>query len=435
MNERFQIGDNIGDYRIVGFIGMGGMGEVYHAVHNKLGRNVAVKVLGRGSELNESFKKRFINEARLQASLHHPNIATLYDFQEAGNQLYIFMEFVDGECLGNLIEGRAMAVEDACRTFKPIVEAIAYVHANGIVHRDIKDQNIKMTAAGTPKLLDFGIAKDASSLNLTSVGGVIGTPHYLAPEQLIGQPSTSQTDIWALGILLYKMLTGKVPFDAEDLFTLNMQIKAADYTAVERHNKAVPREVVAIIDRTLQREPSARYQTADELLKDVAAFIARRYPQASAPHKPSSSPAGSSSVNRKPILLAAAAALIVLFVGALAGLAYWALRDSGQPGQANSVAAQRTPAANSRNTNPAISSATPAKTGAKPNTIRVDVIEGKAQILRNGQIIGTTPLDIEMQGGEKINLTLQRDGYKDKDVLIEPTVGKKIYTYALIPKN
>ena len=196
MSKRLNIGEMIGEYRVTGFLGAGGMGEVYAGVHEKLGRPAAIKVLGAAAN-DPTFKSRFFNEARLQANLHHPHIAALYDFQETGDQLLIFMEMVDGESLEDLVSRRAFTVEDALKVFVPICEAIGYIHQHGILHRDIKSQNVKLTSGGQAKLLDFGIAKDSSDQHgLTQTGGVIGTPHYLAPEQLDGKPASPQTDIW-----------------------------------------------------------------------------------------------------------------------------------------------------------------------------------------------------------------------------------------------
>nr|MDQ3041818.1 serine/threonine protein kinase [Acidobacteriota bacterium] len=171
--QRFQTNEMIGDYRVTQFLGAGGMGEVYLGVHAKIGRSAAIKVLN-NTAADASFTTRFLNEARVQSSLQHPNVATLYDFQEIGDQLFIFMEFVDGESLEDLITRRAFTVEDALITFQSICEAIAFIHRHGIIHRDIKSQNIKLTAGGAVKLLDFGIAKDSVSHSMTQTGGVIG---------------------------------------------------------------------------------------------------------------------------------------------------------------------------------------------------------------------------------------------------------------------
>ncbi len=172
----------IGDYRIVGFLGAGGMGSVYHGIHTKIDRPAAIKVLS-SPAAGSTFKERFFNEARVQSSLHHPNIATLFDFQESPSrdELYIVMEYVDGETLDALIDRKYFAVEDALVTFKSICEAVKFIHENNIVHRDIKPQNIKISSKGTVKMLDFGIAKDAVSSGLTRVGGIVGTPNYLVP--------------------------------------------------------------------------------------------------------------------------------------------------------------------------------------------------------------------------------------------------------------
>ncbi len=228
-------------------------------------------------DLDKDYKERFLNEARLQASLHHPNIATLYDFQELGNELLIFMEFVNGDGLDSLIENKFFSIEESLKVFESIVGAIAYIHEHGIIHRDIKTDNVKLTANGIPKLLDFGIAKDSSSQNLTQVGGVIGTPNYLAPEQIQGHPASEQTDIWSLGVLLYKMLTGRVPFESDLFDTLLTQIRKGNYEAPENFNSAIPKVVSEIVRKCLAKEVHQRYQTAEELLRDVKRVLSERY--------------------------------------------------------------------------------------------------------------------------------------------------------------
>ncbi|HVQ37774.1 MAG TPA: serine/threonine-protein kinase, partial [Pyrinomonadaceae bacterium] len=175
MRSGVLLNTSIGDYRLVDFVGAGGMGEVYRAIHLKLGRVVAIKVLSQGDRTPHLIE-RFNNEARLHARLHHPRIATLHDFIEASGQMCIVMEYVDGQSLDEHIRfaGR-MAAPDALRIFRGIVEGVAYIHSNGIIHRDIKSNNIKITAGGEVKLLDFGIARADSSPKLTVVGDVVGT--------------------------------------------------------------------------------------------------------------------------------------------------------------------------------------------------------------------------------------------------------------------
>lgn len=430
MYKRFQINDRIGDYRVLGFIGQGGMGEVYHAVHEKLNRSVAVKVLGGSVGFDREYKTRFLNEARLQASLHHPNIATLYDFQEFGNELLIFMEFINGDSLDSLIEAKYFSIEESLKVFESIVEAISYIHQHGIIHRDIKTDNVKLTADGVPKLLDFGIAKDSSSQNLTQVGGVIGTPNYLAPEQLEGRMATEQTDVWALGVLLYKMLTGKVPFESDYFDTLLSQIRIGKFEAPETLNSAVPKVVADIVRKCLARDLSQRYQTAQDLLKDVRQVLKRRYG--------TETYLGKIQTNGSfPIAKVGAAAGLVLFFLILVAIGIWAISDP------SGTVEVKTPVKTTDNQNQNVSTErkdTPIAQTEKKNesinkrTVRIDAVGGSAEVWRNGQKIGTTPLDLEIGEKEIVPLKLKRQGSTDTDVSVEATVGKKVYTYSLASK-
>ncbi|HET9530972.1 MAG TPA: serine/threonine-protein kinase, partial [Blastocatellia bacterium] len=259
----------IGEYRIVGTIGQGGMGEVYRAVHNKIGRVAAVKVLSQATRSPE-FVERFLNEARIQASLQHPNIATLYDFLEFNNQPCIIMEFVEGQTLNEYIASRgALHLAEAVPIFRALSDALAYVHARGIIHRDIKSNNIKITPSGQVKLLDFGIAKSGTSPSLTVAGGFVGTLQYVSPEQFTGGIADARSDVWALGVLLYEMVTGRLPFDATTIGGLYEQINRAAYTPPSSVVANLPREIEAIIARCIRRNPAERYQTAGQLLQDV----------------------------------------------------------------------------------------------------------------------------------------------------------------------
>lgn len=448
MNRQLQNGERIGDYTIQGFIGAGGMGEVYYAVHEKLNRPAAIKILTGMSSLNQSFKTRFFNEARLQASIHHPNIAALYDFQERGDRLFIFMEYVDGECLEDLIERRVFSVEDSLRVFAEICEAVAYIHANGIVHRDIKALNIKLTASGMAKLLDFGIAKDAYSHNLTHTGKIIGTPHYLAPEQLEGAPASPQTDVWALGILLYKMLTNNLPFDTDSLEGLRGQISKARFNPPEEFNPAVPQSVARLVQKCLCKETAKRYKTADELLTDVGRILEKEYGIISNSNFGKkffgfAAKSGSASGNfeardefsRQPansflIRTAVAGSLSVLVLFAAAGIGIWALTGNGDEKKPQIVSGQN---AAPQNGNKPRSVLQPTVSSAEPKRVRIDVIDGKAEVIRNDTIVGSTPFDLEATEGERIGLTLRRAGFQDKNVQIEVTNHKKVYTFTLAP--
>jgi serine/threonine protein kinase len=443
MQKRFQVNDLIGEYRVTSFLGEGGMGEVYLGVHEKLGRRAAIKIL-HAAAADPTFKQRFFNEARLQANLHHPNIATLYDFQEQGDELLIFMEFVDGESLEDLIERRSFSVEESLTAFASLCEAVGYIHQNGVIHRDIKSQNIKLTSSGTVKLLDFGIAKDAASHGLTQAGGVIGTPSYLSPEQLKGEAATPQADVWALGVLLYEMLTGTLPFKGNTLGGLVHKITTGEFTPPENINPAVPRDVANIVRKCLKKDAGARFRSVDELLtvvrstldqrqaKDVGATLKQTFgfkPAASAGLASDADTAdsvGALPAKISPMVLAAAGGGIVLvMLIAIAGLGFWALSGKTAPASPSVPASQTVANANTTKPSPV----------AGTRRIRVDIDEGKAQVTRNGQVLGTTPLDLDLAVGEDPSLLLHRDGYEDKTVQIEVGSGKKVFTFSLKPKS
>jgi len=451
MHKRFQVDEAIGDYRVTRFLGQGGMGEVYHGVHQKLGRPAAIKILGGAALEDPAFKTRFFNEARLQAALHHPNIAALYDFREEGDQLFIFMEFVDGECLDELIKQRRLAVEDALNIFLNVCEALAYIHRNDVVHRDIKSQNIKLTSDGRPKLLDFGIAKDSSSHGLTQTGGVIGTPHYLAPEQLDGKPASPQTDIWALGVLLYEMLAGDVPFSGDSLASLILKITVAEFTSPEKINPAVPADVSKIVRKCLQKDPARRYRCVDDIIGDVRAALDRRHApaeghgigaiagfgrfgrtQATALPRTEggnfqqevSAPPAEARRRTSAALIVGGSLAIFAVLAALTGISIWALSGAAVRSQAGDQA-----------TNTITNSAASLSSKAGLQRVRVDVDEGRAQVLKDGKVLGNTPYDLEAGRGETVNLTLRREGFEDKNVNIEITGGKKVFTFSLKSKN
>lgn len=463
MNKRLQIGEMVGDYRIVSFLGAGGMGAVYQGVHTKINRPAAIKVLAFSGK-DSTIARRFFNEARLQAGLHHPNIATLYDFQEIGERLFIVMEYVDGETLEALIKRRYFAVEDALKTFETICEAVAFIHGNSIIHRDIKPQNIKLSSRGVVKLLDFGIAKDSISQGLTRIGGVIGTPNYLAPEQLVGKPATPRSDIWALGVLFYEMLTGDEPFKGNTFGELHMQITTGKFEEPEKINPAVTPDVSRIVSKCLEKNPEGRYQSVKELITDVRRALSKYYSESfnnikkpsvhePKPKRPAKNDSPKPDLNdgsenqitpeEKKLsltgIIAGAAAAIVLLFGVV-GFGIWAMSDS-QTGNQNTGSRQNDSSATSFqsvNSAPAKDNKTiSSQSGQNTNLprVRVEVIEGAAQVYRNGQFIGVTPVDLEGRENESVDLTFKREGYEDKNVQIEIATRRKVYTFSLRRKQ
>ncbi|MEK6288582.1 MAG: protein kinase [Acidobacteriota bacterium] len=459
MGRTTLINSTIGEYRLVQKLGEGGMGEVYQGVHSKIGRVVAVKILSQAAAGPE-FVERFLNEARIQAGLQHNNIATLYDFLEYDGQPCIIMEYIEGQTLTDCIRSwGCLPLAEAIRYFQSIVEAIDYVHSKGIVHRDIKSTNVKITPNGQVKLLDFGIAKSGASPALTVTGSFIGTLQYLSPEQLTGGTSDSRSDIWALGVLLYEMATSHLPFEATTIGELCQKITTGNYVPPSQISGSMPREVQHIISRCLRTNPGDRYQSARELLQDVnraaaavssqstrqttspAATAPSPYQQATYPpaayqpgYQPAAYQSGSSYPNQpsggavaaKPksmVPMLAGLAVVVLLV-VVAGLYFL---FSGGP----EIASPNKPPQQS-NSQPSAGPKQPT-VQVRQETFTVDAAEGRAEVFKNGERVGTTPYQFQANPGEHIDLVLKREGYQDKPVRLS-TSDKKMYTFMLEKK-
>jgi eukaryotic-like serine/threonine-protein kinase len=265
---RLSPGSSVGPYRILASLGAGGMGEVYRAEHVRLGREVAVKVLHELASDNPEYRSRFEREARVLASLNHPNIATLHGLEEVGDATLLEMELVPGETLAERIERGPMATGDTLPIFKQIAQALEAAHERGIIHRDLKPSNVKVTPEGRVKVLDFGLAKafesekPATSSNAamftttTQPGLILGTAAYMSPEHVRGKPLDRRTDIWAFGCMFYEALVGKPPFTSETVSdTLAAVLREEpDWRALSHAPIAVQR----LIKRCLKKDPNTR---------------------------------------------------------------------------------------------------------------------------------------------------------------------------------
>lgn len=256
-----------GRYQILSFAGTGGMASVYRARDLVLGRTVAVKVLHAKFGGNAEFVGRFQREAEFAAGLSgHPNIVSIFDVGADGDLRYIIMEVIEGRDLGEVIEAEGpLPVDRALCIAEEIAVALAFAHRHGLIHRDIKPQNILILPDGRVKVTDFGIAWNGESTPMTRAGVVLGTTHYLSPEQAMGKSPGPQSDIYALGVVLYQMLTGRVPFDGNDRFEVAMRHVQDPVPSPERLNPAIPREVGDIVRKTLSKDPGRRYASADEM--------------------------------------------------------------------------------------------------------------------------------------------------------------------------
>src|SRR6476659_9453527 len=222
MSER--IPTQIGKYHIVEVVGEGAMGIVYRATDSVLDRTVAIKVMSASIARQEDLRKRFLREAQAAGSLQHPNVVTVYDLGEADGHLFIAMEFVPGVDLEKMIElGEPMSLQSRLDIIIDVLTGLAYAHRKGIVHRDIKPANIRIAEDGRAKIMDFGVAHLASS-SMTSTGSFLGTPSYMAPEQITEGKTTGATDIFAVGGVLYQILTLMKPFEAPTLQNLFFRI-------------------------------------------------------------------------------------------------------------------------------------------------------------------------------------------------------------------
>ena len=257
-------------YEVVQYIGQGGMADVFLAIDTILNRHVAIKILRSDQSTDAISILRFEREAQAATTLAHPNIVEIYDVGEYKNHHYIVMEYVAGKTLKKVIRDRAPLLNlEAVDTMKQLTSAVAEAHKRGIIHRDIKPQNVIVKSDGSLKILDFGIATAKGSAQLTQANNVMGSVHYLAPELAKGEPASPQSDIYALGIVFYEMLTGDVPFKADQAVQIALQHMREPMPSVRKANPNVPQSVENIIIRATAKNPRLRYQSCDEMLKDL----------------------------------------------------------------------------------------------------------------------------------------------------------------------
>ncbi len=435
-------------YRLIELLGAGGMGEVYRAIDTRSNRVVAIKVLARR---DPGFLARFRNEARIQAELRHENIATFYHFAEYEGRPCIVMECVEGRTLyQHLAADGPFPVSQTLAIFQSVVEAIAYMHDHRIVHRDIKASNIKITPEGQVKLLDFGIAKGPSSPGLTATGAVIGTPSYLSPEQIKGRTADVHSDIWALGVLLYEMLTGHVPFEANNFLDLYGKISKAVFVPPSVLNPKVTSAMEAIVARCLKKKPADRYATAHDLQKAVTRVARPRTrsfrkpvrrmqnmvrqgydrvrevlggalgkaspkPSTPKPAPPAYSPPKRPTTRREvepsalsPGVKRGGMALVAVVL--LAMIVYFLADYWGGPGPGNDAASTL------------LHCTSDSTRQEGTHTVKIKVMSGsrRARVLnRDGAVVGATPCWIRGVTNTKATFTLQQGGFRDKTIYVD----------------
>ncbi len=279
-------GQSLGHYEIISILGSGGMGRVYLAKDPKLNRSIAVKTLPSSLSKEANFIKRFQTEARAAANLNHPNVATVYSVEETDDEhIFITMEYVKGNALGQSIPENGLDLLTFLEWFIPISDALTHAHEKGVVHRDIKPNNVMITPAGVPKILDFvlaqidkgKIAHDVSTENLTKPGQILGTPAYMSPEQAEGKPSDHRTDIFSLGVVMYEAITGRRPFKGESYASIVSELLTKEPDSIEAIKPEIPSMLARLIMKCLRKEPRRRYQSMNEvrvILKEINSAVA-----------------------------------------------------------------------------------------------------------------------------------------------------------------
>jgi TolB-like protein/predicted Ser/Thr protein kinase len=260
----------ISHYRIVSLLGAGGMGMVYRAHDSRLGRDVALKILPCDMMADENARARLIGEARTASSLNHPHIAHVYDVGEDRGHMFFAMELVEGKPLREVIQRGGLPLATVCQYGAQIASALAFAHEQGVVHRDLKSANVMVTPERRVKVLDFGLAKrlkdaredDTRDPGLTASGMILGTPNYLPPEVLLGGSADARSDIWALGVMLYEMASGRLPFDGASMAELAGAIVNESPNPLSAR---VPTGLQMVIARCLSKDPGSRYRSASEI--------------------------------------------------------------------------------------------------------------------------------------------------------------------------
>jgi len=303
----------LGHYRVLDQIGAGGMGVVCRARDDRLGRDVAIKVLPPGSFGDEGARRRFRKEAQALAKLNHPNIATIYDVGEEDGLDYLVMELVAGESLADKLRTGPLPLKEAVILGNDIAAALEEAHEQGVIHRDLKPGNIVVTPKGRAKVLDFGVAKllahaegDDLTQSAAETKGPIGTLLYMSPEQAAGKPVDSRTDLWSLGAVLYESLSGQAPFDGDSSIGILHSVTQGTYKPLGELRTDTPPDAEQVVTRALQKNLEKRYQTAAEMGRDLSAVLARLTSSAEVP--------ASDGVKLSRKLVAGAALLIVLLL-------------------------------------------------------------------------------------------------------------------------
>jgi serine/threonine-protein kinase len=441
-----------GRYVVERVIGEGGMGIVYAGRHKMIDKRVAIKVLRGEMASDHELCERFLQEARSASAIGNPHIIDISDFgQLPDGSTYFVMEFLDGKSLSALLTDAKgpIPVPRLCHIAKQIAQGLAAAHAANIVHRDLKPDNVMLINRGTEKdfskILDFGIAKVGSGTKkMTRAGSVFGTPHYMSPEQAAGAAVDHRTDIYALGVILYEMACGKVPFDADNFMGILTQhmYKAPVPIRALVPEVDVPPGLDAIVLKCLTKKPEGRYPTMDLLVADLEKLergvmpdavqemmgrsggfnVPADYFRSSAMPAPvPASPAGAKK--RWPLYAVMGA------VGTLVGVMGIIVVAKSPNSKAQTTPSETAAAVPAPPPSAEPTAATPMPTASVAPVTRevlVSVVPGDATITRDGSDLGTTPVALHLADGERATLVVARKGYKTKTVKVDGSEAKQV---------
>jgi eukaryotic-like serine/threonine-protein kinase len=318
-------GRTISHYRILEKLGEGAMGVVYKAEDTRLRRTVALKFLSPQSFGSAEEKSRFLREAQAGAMLDHPNVATVYEVEEADGQTFIVMAYIDGPSVAGKLLFGALPVDEAFDIAIQAGRGLQEAHENGIVHRDIKPSNVMATQKGQVKITDFGLAQMAGRSRLTRSGTTMGTPAYMSPEQALGKPTDRRCDVWSLAVMLYEMLAGRAPFDGDHEQVIVYSIINEDPEPVTEKRAGLPSELDRILAKALAKNPGERYQHVDEFLVDLNAVRKKMHASRTAAAEPQAPQRATPSISPLPAGRMRLFAVLAVIVAVVSLLAWWLL--------------------------------------------------------------------------------------------------------------
>ena len=398
------IGSKLGSYELEEEIGRGGMGIVYRASQAALARTVAVKVLLPHLAQDGEFVERFLREARAAAKLEHPGVVTIYDVGEFEGTYFFSMRWLQGRPLEEILaEDGALPIDAAVSCAAQVAAALGYAHEAGIIHRDVKPANVILDGSGRAVLTDFGIARAASDTRLTRVGAAVGSPDYMAPEQINGEEIDARADLYALGVLFYHLLTGEPPYTGDAAIAVAYQHLNAPVPSAREARPEVPAELDEVVSKLLAKEPAERYQTAEELLLALSPWEPRTAEIPLRPAGPAGPAAADDEEAAAPPRRSRLAAISLLAAAALAvaGGAYWLTgRGAAAP-----------PAGTAPG--PEVEAGSPPGPQTYAAVISVVPDLPDLEVWVNGRDSGqTTPAEVPLEGeiGESLTLELRRDG-------------------------